>query len=149
VAQSAGKTSVDIGLLMIRIGIGALFIVFGIPKFAGGADKWAELGHAMGLFGINYAPEFWGFMCAFAEAVGGAALILGIWVRPFAAMLFINMIVAATLLLHGAKHPFTMESFGAWSRPVELAFVFFGLLIAGGGRFCLLPSLLKSGGAKK
>ena len=144
-AESAGKAHVDIGLLVLRIGIGAMFIIHGVPKIAAGPDAWTGLGKAMGFFGITYAPEFWGFMSAFSEAVGGLFLVLGVFVRPFAFLMFINMVVATTFHLSAEKHWFDSKVFGIWSHAAELMFVFLALLILGGGKYSLIQIFGGSG----
>lgn len=51
----------DLGLLLLRIGFGLMFIYYGWPKIMGGPPAWAKLGGAVGDFGITFAPAFWGF----------------------------------------------------------------------------------------
>ena len=34
----------DLGLLLLRIGLGVVFVVHGFPKLAGGPAAWAGLG---------------------------------------------------------------------------------------------------------
>ncbi|HMT26916.1 MAG TPA: DoxX family protein, partial [Candidatus Absconditabacterales bacterium] len=73
------KTSkpLDIGLLVIRVGLGILFVIAGRPKITGGTQMRAWLGGNMSLIGITFWPVFRGFMAAFAEFVGGILVILG------------------------------------------------------------------------
>ncbi|MFW5967447.1 MAG: DoxX family protein, partial [Persicimonas sp.] len=62
----------DVGLLLMRIGLGASFIVHGWPKISGGPAQWEQLGSRLeAVAGIGFLPEFWGFMAAFAEFGGG------------------------------------------------------------------------------
>ena len=56
-----------IGLLVLRIGIGLMFILHGAPKLFGGPEKWGQIGGAMSSLGIGFAPAFWGFMAAVSE----------------------------------------------------------------------------------
>jgi len=123
--------ALDLGLLVLRLGIGAVFIVHGVPKFLGGPELWAKLGGALGAFGIGFAPAFWGFLAACAEALGGVCLVLGIFVRPAAVFMFITMIVAARMLgrMDG--------DFTAVSHPLSLAVVFSALMLTGGGKYAL------------
>lgn len=121
----------DIGLLIIRVGIGAMFIYHGFPKISGGYAQWQGLGKTMALFGITFFPAFWGFMSAFAEFFGGISLILGLFVRPFATLLIINMAVASYMHLSKGDGLFVA------SHAIEMAFVFAGLLFLGPGRFKL------------
>ncbi len=55
----------DEGLLLLRAGFGAMFLVHGAPLLFGGPAVWKTLGAAMGIYGIKFLPEFWGFMAAF------------------------------------------------------------------------------------
>ncbi|MFC3364595.1 DoxX family membrane protein [Pedobacter fastidiosus] len=47
------------GLLLLRIGIGILFIIHGFPKLAGGPSGWTGLGGSMKVIGIDFLPIFW------------------------------------------------------------------------------------------
>jgi putative oxidoreductase len=126
-----GSRAVDLGLLILRVGIGAVFIVHGVPKLLDGPPKWTELGQAMGVFGIAFAPVFWGFLCAVAEAVGGALLVLGLLVRPTAIVMFINMVVATALLV--SMH----QGWVGIAHPLSVGIVFLALAFTGGGRLAL------------
>jgi putative oxidoreductase len=86
---------VDTGLLVLRVGIGIMFLLHGAPKLFGGPSKWTGVGGAMGNLGITFMPAFWGFMAGLAEFGGGLLLILGLFVRPAAAFLIFTMFVAA------------------------------------------------------
>ncbi len=133
----------EAGLFLLRTGIGIVFLRHGVPKFLGtpehGArETWEMLGGAMGAFGIHFAPVFWGFLSAFAEAAGGLALVLGVLVRPFAALMLVNMLVATAF--HAGQH----HGWAQISHPLSLAIVFLCLLLAGGGRLAAgraLPGL--------
>ena len=70
-------SSVDLSLLVLRIGIGISFVfAYGWSKIAGGPGTWIDLGKNMALFGITVWPTFWGFMAAATEFVGGMCLML-------------------------------------------------------------------------
>ncbi|MCF7854787.1 MAG: DoxX family protein [Candidatus Pacebacteria bacterium] len=133
-------SAVDIGLLVIRVGVGIAFVLHGYPKIAGGPDMWRGLGGAMGYIGIDFAPVFWGFMAAFAEFFGGILLVFGLFTRIVAILLVITMIVA-TLKLNAGD-----ASFGAVLHPAKMAVVFLGLLISGPGKASVqlvIPALRK------
>ena len=121
----------DFGLLIMRVGLGFMMIMHGYPKIFGGPERWGELGTAMEQFGISYAPEFWGFMAAFAEAGGGLLLILGWFSRPASFLLFITMLVAAT------KHISAGDGINGASHAIELACVFFALMFIGAGKYSM------------
>ena len=121
----------DWGLLLLRVGIGVMFTVHGYPKLTGGPTAWAEIGGVMKLVGLDFAPTFWGFMAAFAEAIGGQLLAVGLFFRWVCALLLGTMVMAT--LMHLSKG----DGFGDYSHALESAFVFLGLAFAGPGRFSL------------
>jgi putative oxidoreductase len=87
---------VDIGLLLLRIDIGAMFIYHGLPKIFGGPQMWVKVGMmAMPGLGIKFAPAFWGFMAGISEFVGGILIIFGLFFRLACTLLLITMAVAA------------------------------------------------------
>ncbi|OOQ61303.1 DoxX family protein [Mucilaginibacter pedocola] len=119
----------NIALLILRIGIGSMFILHGWPKLQGGPDGWHRLGQNMQYLGINFLPTFWGFMAMVAEFFGGMLLIAGIAVRPAAALMFITMLVAA---LSNLGKGYGLEGI---VEITELGSALLALLIAGGGRY--------------
>ncbi len=119
----------DLGLLILRVGVGASFVVFhGYKKIMGGPDKWERLGREMTNLGVDFAPVFWGFMAAFAEFAGAAFLILGLFTRPSALLLAFTMLVATL------KH---INAHEGYSYSLELGVVFLALLITGAGKYSL------------
>ena len=121
----------NFGLLVLRIGLGAMMIVHGYPKLIGGPEKWTKIGAAIGNIGVHAYPTFWGFMAAIAEGLGGLLLILGLAFRPACLLLLFTMIVAA--INHFTKG----DTLATASHAVELGFVFFGLFFIGPGRYSL------------
>ncbi len=84
----------NVGLLIIRIGLGIMFILHGYPKMFGGPDTWVEVGSAMQFLGIDFAPMFFGFMAGVTEFFGGIFLLFGLFFTPSVIFLFIVMLVA-------------------------------------------------------
>ena len=121
----------DIGLLILRIGIGGMFLFHGGPKIVGGPEKWEQLGMAMGNFGIHFLPVFWGFMASFAEFFGGIMIILGLFFRPACMLLTINMIVATSFHLNRG------DSLSGASHAIEVGIVFLSLIFIGPGKYSL------------
>jgi putative oxidoreductase len=122
----------DLGLLLLRLGVGALFLFHGYPKIMSGPDGWANLGLVMkSVAGIDYFPTFWGLMCGLAEAGGGICLMLGFMFRPACLIMAINMTMALLMHLgHG-------DSFDIFSHALLAWFVFVGLLLIGPGAYTL------------
>ena len=121
------KNHQNLGLTIIRVGIGAMFMFHGFGKITGGPEFWAKLGSATQYVGINFAPQFFGFMAAFAEFFGGFFLILGLFFRPACILLLCTMIVAAS------KHLGTGDGLKGASHAIEAAIVFLGLYFMGAG----------------
>jgi putative oxidoreductase len=126
----------DIGLLVLRVGIGAMFMFHGIPKILSGPVAWEGIGKAMGVFGITVAPMFWGFMAALSEAVGGLLILLGVLVRPACLFLVITMAVAAGMHLSQG------DGLMGASHAIEDGIVFLSLLLIGPGN-CTIMKLFK------
>ncbi|MGI4749260.1 MAG: DoxX family protein [Janthinobacterium lividum] len=119
------------GLLIIRIGLGIMFIYHGVPKLAGGPDHWEKLGGAMKVLSISYAPAFWGFMAAITETFGGLLLMIGLAFRPVCLLLIINLIVAA--LMHFSKG----AGLEGAAHAIEDAIMFLGLVFIGPGLYSI------------
>jgi putative oxidoreductase len=121
----------DVGLLILRVGIGAFLMTHGVPKLMGGPAGWEGLGGSMGMFGIHFLPTFWGFMAAAAEGVGGLLLILGLFFRPATLLILFTMFVAA----------YSHFSKGDPLSKAELSIVFgivaLSLFIIGPGRYSI------------
>jgi len=121
----------DLGLLILRLGVGILFVFHGAPKLFGGLSTWEKLGTSMSHIGIEFYPIIWGFMAALTEFVGGILLGLGLWVKKVSMLLTITMIIASISLI--AKD----SGFVAYSHPLKMIFVFASLVFMGGGKYSL------------
>ncbi|MGD8862019.1 MAG: DoxX family protein [Myxococcales bacterium] len=121
----------DLGLLLLRVGMGAMFIAHGWPKLAGGPERWEKLGGALQAFGIDFAPTLFGLAAGLAEALGGLLLALGIFFRPALAALTFTMVVAT------AKHLDAGDGFIRSSHAIEAAIVFGSLILIGPGKYRL------------
>lgn len=121
----------NIGLLIIRIGLGIMFILHGYPKMFGGPDTWVEVGSAMQYLGLDFAPMFFGFMAGVTEFFGGIFLLAGLFFTPSVIFLFIVMIVATI------QHIGAGDGFVSYSHSIEIAIVFAGLLFIGPGKYSL------------
>ncbi len=120
----------DAGLLFLRIGVGLNFMtIHGLPKITGGPALWAKLGSSMSGLGINFLPEFWGFMAAFTEFFVPILIIIGFLFRPATLLLAINMAVALS------THFIKMDPWGRIAYPLELLILFIALFLIGPGRY--------------
>lgn len=121
----------DLGIFLLRLGIGAMFIYHGSPKMFGGVEVWSKLGMAMKFLGVNFAPVFFGFMSALTEFGGGILLILGLLTRPVSLLLAFNMTVAVALKFG------TGAGLGGASQALELGIVFLSLFLIGPGKYSI------------
>ncbi len=121
----------DIGLLILRLGIGIMFMGHGLPKLIAGPEKWLILGGTMKALGVDFAPMVWGFMAGFSEFVGGMLLALGFFTRPACFFLLTTMIVATSM--HISKG----DPFLKYSHAMEAGFLFLSLIFIGPGKYSL------------
>lgn len=127
--------SKDLGLLVLRIGVGLSMMIFhGLEKIQGGPEKWERIGSNMGNLGIDFFPVFWGFMAAFSEFFGSFFIIVGFFFKPATALLAFTMIVAAVVHL---SLPAGAENAGlkGASHALELLTVYVALFLTGPGKY--------------
>ena len=125
----------DTGLLILRTGLGIMFLYHGAPKLFGGPETWARVGAAAGNFGLSFAPAFWGFMAGIAEFGGGLFLMLGLLFTPACVLLVIDLVVAASSHIHAG------QGIGGASHAIEDATVFLSLIFIGPGKYSLAALL--------
>ncbi len=121
----------NFGLLLLRVGIGIMFMIHGYPKLIGGQEVWAKIGGALSTIGIGFAPALMGFMAAISEFIGGLLLILGLFTRPACFFLFSTMVVATLMHLNMG------DSFGRYSHALEAAILFLSFIFIGPGEISL------------
>lgn len=113
----------NIGLLLLRIAVGVIFIYHGWQKLT-------NMDMVLGMFANMGFPAaaFWAYLVAIVEFLGGIAVLLGLYTRIAAGLLAIIMLVA--LLVVHIKGPFASA---------ELAIALLGATLAlwgvGGGAY--------------
>ncbi|ASU32549.1 DoxX family protein [Mucilaginibacter xinganensis] len=122
----------NFGLLIIRVGLGLMFIFHGYPKLLGGQKEWEQTGSAMGYVGIHFLPTVWGLLAALTETVGGVLLILGLGFRLVCLLMVINLLVAIEFHLHQSGE---MGGLMGASHAIEDCIMFAGLLFVGPGKY--------------
>ena len=111
------------GLLALRLVLGAIMIAYGYPMVFGGLQRHAAFVHSLGM------PAWLGYVSAFAEFGGGILLAVGFLTRLAALAILVNMLVAISAVHF--KHGFTGE--GNYQFPLALAAMALALLFSGGG----------------
>ena len=128
------KPNMDLGLLILRVGIGVSFCyLHGFPKLMGGPQMWEGIGGAMGKLGINFLPVFWGFMAALSESLGGLLLVLGIFTRTAAAFMAFTMVIATI------NHLSSGDSLAKASHAMEVGVIFLAFICMGSGKYAIRP----------
>ena len=104
------------GLVGVRMIVGALFIVHGWPKLVAGGGGRAFAG---GLAHMGFNPAaLWGWIVTIVEFGGGLSLLLGVLVRPAAALLVVEMLVAIVKVNWARGFYWTR---GGWEMPALMA----------------------------
>lgn len=134
--MQAPAYSKDLGLLILRVGIGVMFICHGIPKLLGGPEGWESLAR----FGLPFLPEGYlamafGFAAMAAELVGGLLLALGKYHRTACLALAATMAVAFSTKVETIAGFRDFADKAGW--PLELFIVFVALFFMGPGRYAL------------
>ncbi|MBL8325658.1 MAG: DoxX family protein [Rubrivivax sp.] len=119
--------------LLLRLALGAMFIAHGLLKWLvftlpGTAEFFASVGF----------PGWTAYPVTFLEILGGAALILGVVVRPLAAVLTVELLGAATV--HLSNGWLFSNKDGGWEYPVFLAVACAALALLGEGAYALRPT---------
>jgi len=118
----------ETGLLIMRVGLGVLFIILTGPVLLAGPSRWASFGSAIRNLGLNNHFQFWGFLGALIGCLGGALMIFGLFFRP--GVLLVLTITFVHLL--GALEGGTLR---ANLAAVELGLMLLGLLFVGPGKY--------------
>ncbi len=128
-------TMEPIAYAITRVVFGWIMIMHGLPKWGRGADA---VGTA---FANNYGlPRWFALFAIFFEIIGGAALVLGVATRFFAAALAIELLIAM-FAAHWAKG-FPVGA-GGYEYVLFLGVVCFMIAIRGGGQYSVDAKLPK------
>jgi putative oxidoreductase len=112
----------DAGLLVLRIGVGLIFILSGWMKVS-------DFTATVGMFGtLGFAP-FFAYLVSFVELLGGVSVLLGVYTRLSAGLLAVIMIVAVYVLRDNLQMAMT---------PLSLLFSTFALFGVCGGKYALV-----------
>lgn len=122
----------ELGLFLIRAGIGIVIAFYGLNKFRDGEETLRYVGSAISNLGLPIQPDsvfalLFGILAAGGELVGGILIAVGLLFRP--AALILVFIMAVALLMHlNAGDPFS-----AYAQALTFCAVFLGLLFTGPG----------------
>ncbi|MDM0111088.1 DoxX family protein [Variovorax sp. J22R133] len=119
----------DTGKLVLRLAVGILVLLHGIAKLSSGVSGISGMLAAHGL------PGALAYLVFIGEILAPVLVIAGIYTRPAAWIMVINMLVAVWLA-HG-KDLFAIGKNGGWALELQGMFLFAAVAVAfmGAGRF--------------
>jgi putative oxidoreductase len=123
--------SEDLGKLVLRVVLGVLILLHGISKITGGAAGIVGMVEKIGL------PGAFGYLVYVGEVLAPLLLIVGLWTRPAALIVAVNMLFAIGLVHMGEL--FTLGKQGGWALELQGMFLFGAVAVAllGAGRFSI------------
>ncbi|VWX63417.1 GntR family transcriptional regulator [Burkholderiales bacterium 8X] len=121
----------DFGKLVLRLAVGILILMHGIAKVTGG------IGGISGMLASHGLPPAFGYAVYVGEVVAPILLIVGLFTRPAAWIVVINMLVAIWLV--HMKDLTAIGKSGGWALELQGMFLFAAVAIAllGAGRISL------------
>jgi putative oxidoreductase len=121
----------DTGKLVLRVALGILILLHGIAKVGKGVDGIG------GMLASHGLPAALAYLIYVGEIIAPVLLIVGLFTRPAALIVAINMVVAIWLVHQ--KDIAALNSQGGWALELQGMFLFAALAISlfGGGRFGL------------
>lgn len=119
----------DIALLLLRIGLGSVFLVHGLEK----RKLWKAQPSNQMPPGFLRTLRF----LSFAEPLGGLAVLVGFLTQIAALGLALVMLGALQFLIVRAHKKFKGENVAGWEFEFLLLIIAIALAVLGGGRFAL------------
>jgi len=126
----------DTGKLVLRLAVGILILLHGLSKIFGGG-----VGGIGGMLASHGVPGVLAYLVYVGEVLAPVLLIAGIYTRPAAWIVVINMLVA--IWLAHAHQLFSLNAkTGGWTLELQGMFLFGALAVAllGAGRFSVAGS---------
>ncbi len=117
----------SLGLLILRLFVGGIFIVHGVQKLL-------NMEGTIGFFSQIGLNGFWAWVVAIVETVGGALLVLGMFTQYAAALLSIILLVAITIVKYKFGGPTLLGRFAAGEVDLALLAGTLALMFSGAGR---------------
>jgi putative oxidoreductase len=125
----------NVGLLLLRIVVGALFVGHGTQKLFGWFGGHGPEGTGKFLGSLGYSPERpAAYLAGGAETTGGALLLLG-FLTPLGSAMIIGVMVNASIAVHLPKGLWNSE--GGFELPLVYATAAAALAFSGPGRYSI------------
>jgi putative oxidoreductase len=131
--QSSDHARIETGALLLRLGLGTMFIAHALLKYyvftlPGTAQFFASLG----------LPSILGYFTFAAELVGGVLLVLGVYTR-YVALALVPILIGATWAHVGNGWTFSAPN-GGWEYPAFLTLAAIVQYFIGDGAYALQRS---------
>ena len=127
--------STEWGIALLRVSLGTMYLAHSIvlKLFTYGLAGTSAYFTSIGL------PGFLAYVTFFAEAIGGAAILLGIKARWFALALT-PFLVGALVTAHSGNGWVFSAPGGGWEYPLYLIVLSAAQFLLGDGKYALAPS---------
>src|SRR5829696_7937349 len=121
----------DFGKLILRLTLGILVLLHGVAKLKGGVGFLTPMVTGLGL------PAWFAYGVYVGEIVAPIMIILGLFARTGAFIVFVNM-VFAVMLVHRPEL-FTLGKQGGYALELQAMFMFtaFALIFMTAGRYAI------------
>jgi putative oxidoreductase len=121
----------DQGKLVLRVILAVLLLFHGVSKLIGG------VGFITGMLQKAGLPGVFGYLVYIGEVVAPLMILFGVFTRPAALVVVVNMIVAL-LLVHTSQF-FTLNETGGWALELQGMYLGGAIVVAllGAGRYSL------------
>lgn len=129
--KQAGTVSEDMGKFLLRVTLALLILLHGIAKLMGG------IGFISGLVAKMGWPSAFAYMVYVGEVIAPLLVLFGVWTRPAAAVIAINMLMAI-FLVHMPELT-QLNKTGGWALELQGMFLVGALAVAllGAGRYSI------------
>jgi putative oxidoreductase len=119
----------DTGKLLLRAVLALLLLFHGISKLMGG------IGFITGMLEKAGLPGAFGYLVYIGEVVAPLLILVGVFTRPAALVVAVNMVVAL-LLVHTSQF-FSLNETGGWALELQGMYLGAALAVAllGAGRY--------------
>lgn len=125
----------DWGILILRLGIGIMFVAHGLQMALGLFGGPGVKGFSEMLSGLGFFPAiFWSYVASYTVLIGGLSLVVGVQTRA-AAVLLLIFILTAGIKVHLSKGFFLSN--GGIEYTFVIAAACLAIILLGPGKFSI------------
>lgn len=125
------NTSINTGMLLLRLMVGLIFFVAGAGKAMGWFGGMGIDATVNAFQTYNGISAIWAYLNTYSEWIGGLLLFIGLFTKPAAFLIAFNMLMA--VILTGTKNFFM----GGAAYPCSLGVSALAIMLIGPGMFSL------------